>query len=370
VVNGQSQGILFILVVGAGTDYGLLLVSRFREELANDQSTATSLVHAWKACLGPVAASAGTVTLGLLCLLVADLNSLRSLGPVGAIGIGAALLAALTFLPALLLLGRWVFWPRIPRVAGTGQTAPEPRHAYRRPGAWRRLAAVIEQRPRRIWVVVALILCAGAAALPTLQASGTRDADVLLGRPDSVVGQDIATRRFAAGISAPIEVVAPAQKANDIAQRAKQVPGVVTAVVGKQTASGQVVVDVAPADPTDAGEVVTAVRQAVHPVAPGHVLVGGSEALRLDTSATARSDLVHVIPLVLAVVLVVLMLLLRSPAAAVLLTLATVLSFAAPPWASPHWCSTTSSTSRGQTRPFHSWASCFSSLSASTTRSS
>jgi RND superfamily putative drug exporter len=331
VVNGQSQGILFILVVGAGTDYGLLLVSRFREELAADQSTPTSLVRAWRSCLGPIAASAGTVTLGLLCLLVADLNSLRSLGPVGAIGIGAALLAALTFLPALLLLGRWVFWPRVPRVEGDGPAASRRtrRHAHRGPGAWQRLAAVLKRRPRRTWVVVALLLCAGTAALPTLRASGTRDADVLLGRPDSVVGQDIAVRRFAAGASDPIRVVAPVQSANQVARLAKQVPGVVTAVVGRQAESGKVIVDVAPADPTDAGQVVTAVREAVHPIAPGQVLVGGTEALRLDTNATARSDLIRVIPLVLAVVLLVLTLLLRSVVAAVLLTLATVLSFAA-----------------------------------------
>jgi RND superfamily putative drug exporter len=331
VVNGQSQGILFILVVGAGTDYGLLLVSRFREELRQSPSTVTALRAAWRACLGPIVASAGTVTLGLLCLLVADLNSLRSLGPVGAIGIGSALLAALTFLPALLLLGRWVFWPRVPRAVHTGQTTgddQEPRHAARRPGAWQRLAAAVEKRPRRIWVVVALILCAGAAALPTLQASGTRDADVLLGRPDSVVGQEIASARFAAGGAEPISVVAPADRADDVAEQAKRAPGVVDAVVGREVQAGQVIVNVAPADPTQAGDVVAAVRTAVHPVAPGEVLVGGSEALRLDTNDTARSDLGRVIPLVLAMVLLVLTLLLRSVVAALLLTFATVLSFA------------------------------------------
>ena len=330
VVNGQSQGILFILVVGAGTDYGLLLVSRFREELVVNPSTVASLVRAWRACLGPIAASAGTVTLGLLCLLVADLNSLRSLGPVGAIGIGSALLAAMTFLPALLLLGRWVFWPRIPRVPGTGRTAggKTPRHARSRPGAWRRLAAAVDQRPRRIWVVVVLVLCAGAAALPTLQASGTRDADVLLGRPDSVVGQEVASARFAAGATQPILVVAPTGSAREIADQAKRVPGVVDAVVGREVQAGRVIVDVAPADPTDAGDVVAAIRKVVLPVAPGQVLVGGSEALRLDTNDTARTDLSRVIPLVLAIVLVVLTLLLRSLVAALLLTMATVLSFA------------------------------------------
>ncbi len=248
----------------------------------------------------------------------------------GAIGIGSALLAALTFLPALLLLGRWVFWPRIPRVHGSGPTADDhtPRHAEPRPGLWQRLATVLERRPRRIWVVVVLVLCAGAAALPTLQASGTRDADVLLGRPDSVVGQEIATARFAAGASQPILVVAPEGSAREVAERAKDAPGVVDAAVGREVQAGQVIVDVAPTDPTDAGDVVTAVRRAVHPVAPGQVLVGGSEALRLDTNDTARSDLAQVIPLVLVLVLIVLTVLLRSVVAALLLTVATVLSFA------------------------------------------
>ena len=114
-LNGQSQGILFILVVGAATDYGLLLVSRYREELTRVESTWTAVkVRAWRACLEPIAASAGTVIIGLLCLLLSDLNSNRSLGPVGAIGIASAFVAAMTLLPALLMLGRWLFWPRIP----------------------------------------------------------------------------------------------------------------------------------------------------------------------------------------------------------------------------------------------------------------
>ena len=115
-LSGQSQGILFILVVGAATDYGLLLVSRYREELHRYASTWDALRHAWRACLAPIGASAGTVIIGLLCLTLSQLNSNRSLGPVGAIGIAAALLAGLTFLPVMLLLGRWIFWPRVPHL--------------------------------------------------------------------------------------------------------------------------------------------------------------------------------------------------------------------------------------------------------------
>jgi RND superfamily putative drug exporter len=104
-LNGQSQGILFILVVGAATDYGLLLVSRYREELTRVESTSTAITRAWRACLEPIAASAGTVIIGLLCLLLSDLNSNKGLGPVGAIGIASSFVAALTLLPALLMPG-------------------------------------------------------------------------------------------------------------------------------------------------------------------------------------------------------------------------------------------------------------------------
>lgn len=123
-LNGQSQGILFILVIGAATDYALLLVARYREELLRVESRFTAMARAWRACVEPIAASAGTVIIGLLCLLLSDLNSNKSLGPVGAIGIAAALIGSLTLLPSLLMAGRWLFWPRIPHAAATASPAP------------------------------------------------------------------------------------------------------------------------------------------------------------------------------------------------------------------------------------------------------
>ena len=120
-LNGQSQGILSILVIGAATDYSLLLVARYREELTRHEHPAAAMRAAWRATLEPILASAGTVIAGLLCLLLSDLGSNSSLGPVAAIGIASAVLAALTLLPAMLLVAgrrsRYVFWPRIPRYA-------------------------------------------------------------------------------------------------------------------------------------------------------------------------------------------------------------------------------------------------------------
>src|SRR5690625_4753847 len=119
LLNGQSQGILSILVIGAATDYSLLLVARYREELGRHEHPAAAMRVAWRATLEPIAASAGTVIVGLLCLLLSDLRSNSSLGPVAAIGIASALLGALTFLPAVLLIAgrrsRAMFWPSRPK---------------------------------------------------------------------------------------------------------------------------------------------------------------------------------------------------------------------------------------------------------------
>ena len=152
-LNGQSQGILFILVVGAATDYGLLLVSRYREELTRVESTWTAVKVAWRSCLEPIAASAGTVIIGLLCLLLSDLNSNRSLGPVGAIGIASAFVAAMTLLPALLMLGRWLFWPRIPHPALPTHGATAPRSTASGSGCplqWPDTPAGSGRSPRRV----------------------------------------------------------------------------------------------------------------------------------------------------------------------------------------------------------------------------
>ena len=162
---------------GAATDYALLLVSRFREILRDTQDRYTAIIAAWRATIAPITASAGTVILGLLCLLFSDLNSNQGLGPVAAIGIAGALLSAMTFLPAVLaLLGRAAFWPFRPTF---GSAKPE--HA----GLWGRIARLVGARPRVIWIVTTLVLVAGAAFLPQLKASGTAQSDLFLSEVDS-----------------------------------------------------------------------------------------------------------------------------------------------------------------------------------------
>ncbi|MDN5724321.1 MAG: MMPL family transporter [Propionibacteriales bacterium] len=328
IINGQAQGILFILVVGAATDYALLLVARHREELTRTDSTWTALTRAWRACLEPIAASAGTVALAMLCLLAADLNSSRYLGPVGAIAVGSALLVSMTFLPALLLLGRWVFWPRIPRPAPAHASRTGTRAAEESHGLWGRIAGTVARHPRRTWLIAAGILALGAVFAPTLNAQGTTQSEIFLKQEDAVIGQRVLDEKYDLGASQPIEIIVPTAKAEQAATLARGIDGVEEVTVGDDVQDGRVVVDAAAVNPNDAQQVVADIREVVHPLAPGEVLVGGSEALRLDTSLTAERDLTVVIPLVLVVVLLVLTLLLRSVVAAVLLTLANILSFA------------------------------------------
>lgn len=318
VVNGQSQGILSILVIGAATDYSLLLVSRYREELERHERPLDAMKIAWRACIEPIAASAGTVIAGLLCLLLSDLNSNRGLGPVGSIGIVAAFLVSLTLLPALLMLGRWVFWPRIPRVG---------EHKAEQHGVWGKIAGVVERRPRPIWLAVGAVLIAFCFAIPTFKASGTSDADVFLAKVDAVTGQKVLNKHFEAGAAEPLNVVIHADKADDLAASLQGDKRISVSQIGqKQTADGMVEVSVVPKDPADAEKLVVPVRTAAKTI-DSDALVGGSAAVKVDTQASAAHDLKVIIPVVLAVVLAILMLLLRSIVAPLMLIVATVVSF-------------------------------------------
>lgn len=355
-LNGQSQGILFILVVGAATDYGLLLVSRYREELQRSESKYRAIARAWRGCIEPIAASAGTVIIGLLCLLLSDLNSNKSLGPVGAIGIGAALVAALTLLPALLMAGRWLFWPRIPHVraaspvpVGEAGTESNATHDDLPAGIWGRIAVFISRSPRKIWVVTVVVLALGCVALPTLKASGTAQTDVFLGKVDSIDGQQELVDHFPGGSGNPIIVIVPEAAQQQVLNILGDATGIEpNPVVVSSTGAarpgapagpplvvdGQVQIQVtakAGADTEQARSTVESLRAALHRFVPGKypVLVGGNTAIQLDTVTTSQRDLLVIIPAILLAVLLVLILLLRSLVAPLLLVGATVLSFGA-----------------------------------------
>ncbi|MGN6251543.1 MAG: MMPL family transporter [Marmoricola sp.] len=329
-LNGQSQGILSILVVGAATDYALLFTSRFREELRRHESRYEALRVAWRQSVGPILASGATVILALLCLLASDLNSTQSLGPVAALGIAGALLSALTFLPAVLgLLGRGAFWPARPRFG-----SEHPEHS----GLWGRIADGVVRRPRPLWAGTALLLVVLAAFASTFAAHGTAQTDVFLHSQPSVTGQRLVAAHFPGGSGSPALVVGPADRVGDLVDTAEKVDGVASAMPVTDPSSGrprvvdgrtevQVVLSDTP-DSDGAIATVKRLRTAEHRAVPD-ALVGGPTATTLDTRDTARRDLRVVIPLVLLVILIVLGLVLRAVAAAVVLLLTVVLSYAA-----------------------------------------
>jgi RND superfamily putative drug exporter len=353
VLNGQSQGILFILVVGAATDYSLLIVARYREELRRVQSPFTAMGRALRASFEPIAASAGTVIAGLLTLLLSDLKSNSSLGPVAAIGVASAMLAAMTLLPALLLVAgkraRFIFWPRMPHAAPVDeQGRPQDEtleHLEARTGVWGKVSALIGRRPRLVWVGTAVALLAAAVWVPTLKADGTSDSDIFLTEVESVAGGEVLAEHFDAGGSEPIEVFVPEADLADVVTALEGVDGVAsvtpyTGASGRPGApseaeplvvDGWVRIDAVTAvasESQEASEVVSAVRTAVHAVTPDG-LVGGTAAERLDTQETSARDLQVIVPSILLVILLVLILLLRSVVAPLLIVAANLLSFAA-----------------------------------------
>jgi RND superfamily putative drug exporter len=304
-----------------------LLVARYREELRRHASTWTALRAAYRASIEPILASAGTVVLGLLCLLLSGLNSNRGLGPVAAIGIGASVLAALTFLPAALLLtGRGAFWPFRPRYGA---------EVAERRGLWPRVADAVGRRPRAIWVGTAVLLLAGAAFVPQFQASGVAQSDFFVNGSEieSVRGQEVLGRHFPGGTGAPAVVIAAAGAEDAVVAAARGVEGVSEVRrASDRVVDGRVelnaVLDDAP-DSEAAVATVAQVRAAVRAVPGADPLVGGITATQLDTREAAARDLVVIIPAVLVVVFAVLALLLRALVAPLLLIGTVVLSFAA-----------------------------------------
>ncbi|MFB0838002.1 efflux RND transporter permease subunit [Arthrobacter sp. E44] len=348
-LNGQSQGILSILVIGAATDYALLFVARFREALTHTTNRTAAVLTAWKASFEPIVASGATVIIALLCLLFSDLNSNKALGPVAAAGILCALFAALTLLPALMaLLGRAAFWPFRPKLLPADQREPELVTGLEgQKGLWRATGSLVSRRPRTVWVASVLLLLVAAGGLFQLKANGVPQTDVILTASNAVDGQDALARHFDAGSGSPAVVVADQDKAAEVLAKVKADDGVgeayllgpgsvpITGAPGTPSApdvrDGKVLINATlnnAADSLEAEETIKALRTEVKAVDPG-ALVGGVTATALDTNTTAQHDLVVIIPVVLVVILFILMLLLRSVVAPVLLVLSVVLSYAA-----------------------------------------
>ncbi|WP_299167313.1 efflux RND transporter permease subunit [uncultured Arthrobacter sp.] len=338
-LSGQSQGILSILVIGAATDYALLLVARYREALTEFSSKWDAMKVAYRASVEPIIASGATVILALLCLLFSDLNSNRSLGPIAAIGIVFSLLAALTLLPAFLLLfGRSAFWPLRPK-AGTHAAGVHGRNVNGLEGLrgiWKRVGRLISRASRPVWIVSLLVLVAGSLGLLQLQASGVPQSSLILAPSNAVDGQDALARHFNAGAGSPVTFIAPEGQGDGVLEVLEGQEGVAEASAVTDEAGtvvvrdGNVLVRATldyQADSAEAEELVKQLRTDLDAVSP-EVLVGGVTAVALDTNVTAQADLTKIIPIVLVVILVILMLLLRSVLAPLLLIGSVVLSYA------------------------------------------
>ncbi|MFI8966476.1 MMPL family transporter [Streptomyces sp. NPDC053493] len=332
-VDGQVQGILSILVIGASTDYALLLAARFREELGARRDRMAAALAAVRRSAGAITASAATVALGLLALLASDLTNNRALGPVGAIGIAASVLSTLTFLPAVLvLLGRAAFWPAIP----TADDATVQGHTV-----WRRIAAAIDRAPRRIWVSTTLLLLVLAAFSPSLSSKGVPLEEIFVKEAPSVAAQEILGRHFPGGSGQPVVIIASAAKASEVQTAARAANGVAATAVtdagspggGEPTAvDGRVRIDAtleAAADSDAAKNTVAELRERLHAVAGAEAIVGGYTAQQYDTEQTAARDRMVIVPVVLAIILLILVLLLRSILVPVLLVATVALNFLA-----------------------------------------
>lgn len=214
-LNGQVQGILFILVIGAATDYSLLYIARYREELVEHRDAWAATWAALKSSYEPIIAAGGTVTAGLLCLLLSDLGSNKALGPVGGMGIALSVMASLVLLPALLaLVGRGAFWPRIPRYL---ESKKEDHYVSNHP-LWAKVGAFVRRHPRRIWVGCTVVLLVACVGVFQLRAEGVSQSQLVLGASEAVDGQKILDKHFPAGSGAPTLVIANQAKQDEIVE--------------------------------------------------------------------------------------------------------------------------------------------------------
>ena len=322
-VNAQSAGVLTVLVFGAGTDYALLLVARYREELRRHEDRHEAMAFALHRAGPAIFASASTVIIGMLALVVAQMNSTKGMGPVAAIGIAVGLLAMLTLLPAMLVIcGRWLFWPVRPAYGSADHTET---------GLWARIGRRIARRPRIVWVVTSLVLVGLALGITALKTDGIANKDAFIGKTDAVAGQQAIGRHFDAGTGQPVVVIAKSAHATEVATALRGTTGI-TRVTQPVEKAGYAYLEATLADRPDssaAEATVDRARASVHNVVGADATVGGGTAVILDTKRASSHDNKVIIPVVLVLVFLVLTLLLRSILAPLVLIATVVLSFLA-----------------------------------------
>lgn len=354
LLSGQTQGILFILVIGAATDYSLLYVARYREALRDHELRWEATKEAWRGSVAAILASGSTVIAGLLCLLLSELQSNRDLGPIAAIGIVFAMLTALTLLPALLMaFGRVAFWPKRPQLLTDG----DPEAHLPTKGVWARLPKFVDRRARPIWIITIVVLLGACVGLGQLKANGVPESELVLGQSEARDGQEVLGEHFPGGSGSPMYVLTAEENLQDVTDTLlahEDVRSVTVAAEDSPSGSAPVTEDgvqpVGPpetpapdptvsdgdvlleatltvaADSAEAGEVVEQFRSEFADTGI-QALVGGVSATDVDSNNASIRDRTLIIPVVLVVILAILMLLLRSVIAPLMLIGTVVLSF-------------------------------------------
>ena len=333
-LDGQSQGILLVLVLGAATDYSLLLIARYREELHHFEHRVDAMKVAWRGVVEPIVASGTTVALGLLMLLLSQLTNNRGLGPIGAIGIVCAMVTILTLLPALLVIfGRWIFWPKRPK-----QNTEDEKLT----GIWSKVAKSTESSPKKYLAISVLILVVFAAFAGTLHPNGLSTAQSFTKRTDSVIGQEQLKNYFPGGQGQPTQIVVSADKAQEVVSKlqgftgvSQVVPETVSPIMPGQPipatkiVNGKVLLNATlsyASDTSSAIALIPKIRILVHGIDPTS-LVGGTSSIYNDIDAATRHDQKVIIPVILLLIAIILGLLLRSILASLLLLVTVVISY-------------------------------------------
>jgi RND superfamily putative drug exporter len=318
--DGSITGILSVLVFGAGTNYALLLIARYREELLLNEDRHIAMNKALRGVTPAILASGGTVALALLTLLFAELGGNRTLGLVIAGGIVMAMFAALVVLPAaIVVFGRGLFWPFIPKFGGVNKSDK---------GLWAKLGRGVSKRPVIVSIagfIILAILSFGATGIKV----GLSSTEQFRVAPEAAVGQDVLAEAFPAGATSPAIVIVKKGYEDQVAAAAKSVSGVAEVIIGdsnSEITKIDVVMD-AESQSEAAYEIIRDLRAELGGIEGAGALVGGLDAQRLDVKDTYASDQLTVIPLILLLVFLVLVLLLRSLVAPILLLLTVVASF-------------------------------------------
>jgi RND superfamily putative drug exporter len=319
-LDASITGILSVLVFGAGTNYALLLIARYRDELRLHEDRREAMRRAVSGAGPAIIASGSTVALALATLLLGELSGNRALGLACAVGVVVAMIFALLVLPAaLVLFGRGLFWPYIPRYGSPDAISRSP---------WGKLGVAVSKRP----VIVALsgiaVLGALASGLFFVQ-TGLSQNDRFLQKPEAVQGQEVLADAFSAGTTSPAVVVAPTEDAEEVVAALEDLDGVDSAVIGEESGDYTRIDVTLSASPetAEAFATIESMRAELDSVGSGEALVGGLDASALDVANAQARDQALIIPLILVLVLLVLIILLRALVAPLLLLFAVVASF-------------------------------------------